>query len=407
MGIFNNNKKSNNEKSGLISIIKNERENEELIWKSPIEDFYINSQVIVMESEEALFVKDGVIVETLGAGKHTLTTEIYPFINKLQKMVTGGVNMYSAKIYFVDKAHKLELLWGTDSPIQMRDAQYGFAVGVRARGSYSIQIKDSKKFFVKLVGNVDTYTKEQLQSKFRTAFQMKIKNTVAKIMKESNLTILDMNTELERLGSAVEKSLSDILDEYGIRLVNFYISDISIPENDPNYATINASYAKAHAQNIEKNIEGENWEKFTQKEIMKDIANNPNGGGAASVGAGLGMGIAFANSFGNFANQMVNNQSNSQTNANQNANAQAKSNTQEQQSTNQQSPKEKSNKKQENKNQEFVECKNCHTQLPKGTKFCSNCGTKVEKQEYICKKCGEKLSPNAKFCPNCGTKRED
>ena len=148
-----------------------------------------------MESEEALFVKDGIVVDTVTAGKHTLKTENFPFIEKLQRKIAGGVNIYSAQIFFVDKAHKLEMLWGTDSPIQIRDAEYGFAVGVRARGSYSIQIKDSKKFFVKLVGNTELFTQESIADMFRTAFQMKIKTAISKEMKDSKLTILDMNTE--------------------------------------------------------------------------------------------------------------------------------------------------------------------------------------------------------------------
>lgn len=393
MGLFNN--ENENENKGLYSVIKNDRPSDELIWKSPIEDFNTNTQLIVMESEEALFVKDGVIVETLEGGRHTLDTANYPFINKLQKMVSGGTSPYSAQIYFVDKAHKLELLWGTDSPIQMRDAQYGFAVGVRARGSYSIQIKDSKKFFVKLVGNMPVFTKDEIQASFRTAFQMKIKHTVATIMKQSNLTILDMNTELETLSDAVVNSLSEILDEYGIRLVNFYIADISIPENDPNYATINSAYANAHAQNIEAQVQGDNWGKFTAKELLKDIANNPSAGGAAAMGAGIGVGAASAGVFGNLASQLFSPMSGNQVQQNQNANAN------QGQRTSRFAPKTET----QQPSNKTIKCPECGNELPEGSKFCMNCGAKIE--ETKCKKCGAKLTPNAKFCPECGERREE
>ena len=388
--MFNNKEK---DEKGLYSVIKNDRPFDELVWKSPIEDFNTNTQLIVMESEEALFVKDGVVVETLGGGRHTLNTANYPFINKLQKMVAGGESPYSCQIYFVDKSHKLELLWGTDSPIQMRDAEYNFAVGVRARGSYSIQINDAKKFFVKLVGNTFAFTKEELNNMFRTAFQMKIKTIVATAMKNSDLTILDMNTELESIGKMAEERLAEVLDEYGIRLVNFYIADISIPENDPNYAIINSAYANSHAKNIEAKIEGDNWGKFTAKELLKDIAKNPNAGGAAAVGAGIGVGAASAGIFNNLAGQLFSPMSGNQT----------------QQNNNNQPPKvsrfaPKATATMPDKGK-TIKCPECGKELQEGSKFCMNCGAKIE--EIKCKKCGTKLEANAKFCPECGTRREE
>ena len=393
------NKENNEEgKKGmeLYSVIKNDRPIDDLlVWKHTKEDFNTNSQIIVMESEEALFVKDGVVVGTITAGKHTLNTQNFPFINGLRKMVTGGESPFSCKIYFIDKAHKLEMLWGTDSPIQMRDAEYGFAVGVRARGSYSIQIKDSKKFFVKLVGNTEFFTKEQIQEQFRSAFQSKIKVSIAKTMKECKYTVLDMNTELETIGQSVETDLSEILDEYGIRLVNFYISDISIPEDDPNYQIINEAYAKAHAGKIEINVQGDMWGKLTAKELLKDVATNPGAGGMAAMGAGIGVGAASAGVFNNLANQLFTPMQNEQVKEQQ-----------PQQNIGQNrvsrfAPKSATT----TSGTTTIKCPNCGNKIPATSKFCGNCGTKIE--ESVCKNCGTKLEKTTKFCPICGTRRED
>lgn len=395
---FGNKENNEEQKKGaeFYSVIKNDRPVDDLlIWQHTKEDFNDNSQLIVMESEEALFVKDGVVVETFTAGKYTLNTANFPFLNGLRKLVSGGESPFSCKIYFVDKAHKLEMLWGTDSPIQMRDAEYGFAVGVRARGSYSIQIKDAKKFFVKLVGNTTLFTKEQIQEQFRSAFQSKIKVTIAKTMKECNYTILDMNTELETIGKKVEDDLAEILDEYGIRLVNFYVSDISIPEDDPNYQIINESYAKAHAGKIEAQVQGDMWGKLTAKELLKDVANNPSAGGAAAMGAGIGVGAASAGVFNSLANQLFAPTQSEQANQQQ---------SQQNVGTSRVSrfaPKSATSTKES----KTVKCPNCGKEVPEGSKFCGECGAKIE--EYVCKNCGEKLAPGSKFCGNCGTRREE
>lgn len=395
---FGNKENNEEQKKGaeFYSVIKNDRPVDDLlIWQHTKEDFNDNSQLIVMESEEALFVKDGVVVETFTAGKYTLNTANFPFLNGLRKLVSGGESPFSCKIYFVDKAHKLEMLWGTDSPIQMRDAEYGFAVGVRARGSYSIQIKDAKKFFVKLVGNTILFTKEQIQEQFRSAFQSKIKVTIAKTMKECNYTILDMNTELETIGKKVENNLAEILDEYGIRLVNFYVSDISIPEDDPNYQIINESYAKAHAGKIEAQVQGDMWGKLTAKELLKDVANNPSAGGAAAMGAGIGVGAASAGVFNSLANQLFAPTQSEQVNQQQ---------SQQNVGTSRVSrfaPKSATSAKES----KTVKCPNCGKEVPEGSKFCGECGAKIE--EYVCKNCGQKLAPGSKFCGNCGTRREE
>ena len=390
---FNKNNEEEKKGAELYSIIKNDRPTDDLlIWKHTKEDFNNNSQLIVMESEEALFVKDGVVVETIQAGKHTLNTANFPFLNGLRKLVTGGESPFSCQIYFVDKAHKLEMLWGTDSPIQMRDAEYGFAVGVRARGSYSAQIKDAKKFFVKLVGNTMLFTKEQLQEQFRTVFQTKIKVAIAKKMKECKYTVLDMNTELETLGENVQTELKEVLDEYGIRLVNFYISDISIPENDPNYQIINEAYARAHAGNIEINVQGDKWGKLTAKELLKDVANNPSAGGAAAMGAGMGVGIASAGIFNNLASQLF-------------TPAQGEIVSQQQQTNSGASRVSRFAPKSTASEKNTLKCPKCGSEVIEGSKFCGNCGEKIE--QYICKNCGEKLAPGSKFCGNCGTRREE
>src|SRR5664280_2870622 len=130
----------------LIDVIKNDAvlgSKSGLIREFPGEDFHTNSQLIVAESEEAIFIKDGIAVATFDAGRHRLSTKNYPFIEKLINAFTGGASAFHCKVYFVSKDHKLDLFWGTDTPIQMRDPVQRIQTSIQARGSYSIQIAES------------------------------------------------------------------------------------------------------------------------------------------------------------------------------------------------------------------------------------------------------------------------
>ena len=56
---FNRNYEEEQKSAELFSVIKNDRPYDDIIiWRTSKEDFNNNTQLIVMESEEALFVKD-------------------------------------------------------------------------------------------------------------------------------------------------------------------------------------------------------------------------------------------------------------------------------------------------------------------------------------------------------------
>src|SRR5574344_1973228 len=143
MGIFKKNPNEVNYAGGQkhwTDVIKNSSNGNELLWLNPEEDFNTNSTLIVAESEEALFFKDGIIEQVFEGGKYTLSTNNYPFISRIATAFSGGISTFNCKVYFVRKAHSQEILWGTDSPIQVRDKMLGIATKLKARGAYKVQI---------------------------------------------------------------------------------------------------------------------------------------------------------------------------------------------------------------------------------------------------------------------------
>lgn len=71
----------------LASIIKYEGDNSTFIWKHPCEDFNTTTQLIVHESQEAVFYMNGQILDRFEAGRYTLQTQNIPLIGKDRKSV--------------------------------------------------------------------------------------------------------------------------------------------------------------------------------------------------------------------------------------------------------------------------------------------------------------------------------
>lgn len=370
---------------GLYSVIKNDGPGNVLIWQCMEEDFNNNSQLIVAESEEALFMKDGIIVQTFSAGKYTLNTANYPFIGKLRKKIAGGTSPFSCKVYFINKAHALELYWGTDPAMQIDDPRFGI-VSVGALGSYSIQVTDGKKFLNKLVGNnVAFFTSDQINTFFRSAFTSKIKSNLARYLKQNNLAVLELITEYEVIAEKLTPILDELLDEYGVRLVNFYISGINIPEDDPNYLRIkDASSRKKRMDEY-----GNEYGRLTGEMLLENMSVSPAAGGAAGAGMGMGMGMAAGAMMGGIAAQVF-----------------APVGQSMQQGVQQPVQRGGSRYAPQNSTSDTITCPSCGAVNPKTGKFCSECGQKLEPQKIKCPNCGAEMLATAKFCGECGFRRE-
>ena len=371
----------------IYSVIKNDGPGKTLIWQCMEEDFNNGSQLIVAENEEALFVKDGIIVNTFPEGKHTLSSANLPFIGAIRKKLTGGVSPFSCKVYFINKAHALELYWGTDPAMQINDELFGI-VSVGALGSYSVQVKDSKKFYLKLVGNnVESFTAQEINYFFRTAFTSKIKTNLAKYIKETKKSVIDLLTDYDEIGEKLYPILSEVLDEYGVRLVNFYISGINIPEEDPSYMRIQDAVSRVKR----KNVYGEDYGRFTGEMLLENMSQSPAAGGAAGAGMGMGMGMMAGGMMGGIASQVF-----------------APVGQAMQQGVQQPVTRQGSRYAPQNAAaNDTIKCPQCGADNTAGKKFCGECGAKLTADKIICPQCGAEIDAGKKFCGECGYRRQD
>lgn len=384
MGLFSRNPNEalyTGGKKHFADVIKNSGPGEFLIWLNPEEDFNTNSTLIVAESEEALFFNNGVIERVFSGGTYKLSTQNYPFISRLRNALTGGISAFNCKVYFVRKAHSLELYWGTDTPIQVRDPRFHIATSVQARGSYSIQVEDSKKFLLKLVGNnVMAFTRDELNVYFRSAMMQKIKSAIAQVINSSNQEILGLNAQQEMIAEQLKPLIAPLLDDYGVRLVDFYVSSIDIPQDDPGRAQLEDAFAQRGVIDIL----GEEYTRVKGMQMLSDLANNPGAGGIAAAGAGMGMGMAAGGVFNAIAQQAfapVTPQPVAQPAAPVVTGRFAARTAQPAAAG--------------------KVCPACGASNGEDARFCGQCGQMLATKKH-CQACGKELPADARFCNHCG-----
>lgn len=247
-------------KDGLASIIKYEGDNETLVWKHPIEDFNFGSQLIVHESQEAIFFRDGQALDLFGAGRYTLQTQQLPLLEKIYKLPTDTEGTFHSEVYFVNLATQMGIKWGTDSKVRLFDPASGLHIEIGASGEFNIRVTDSRKLLLKVVGTTGGLGQEQLlgigngKGFFRSMVMTQVKSYLAQTIKENSIDILEIDEHLMALSGALRERINAALDEYGLTMPEFYVSRIVTPDDDPNFRRMKEQYAEQYLLVRQENI---------------------------------------------------------------------------------------------------------------------------------------------------------
>ncbi len=236
-------------KDGLASIIKYEGDNETLVWKHPIEDFNLGSQLIVHESQEAVFFRDGQALDLFGAGRYTLQTQQLPLLEKLYHLPTDTEGTFHSEVYYINLATQMGIKWGTDSKVRLFDPATGLYVELGASGEFNIKVVNSRKLLLKVVGTTGGLSTGALlgggNSKgiFRSLVMTQVKSFLAQTIKENKISILELDEKLMELSEALRIRINEKLQEYGLSMPEFFVSRIVTPDDDPNFRRMKEQYA--------------------------------------------------------------------------------------------------------------------------------------------------------------------
>ena len=225
------------------------RTNDIYAWKFPHENLSTNTQLLVRESQEAVFFSKGQIIGKFGPGKHVLTTENLPLLRKLYGIPFGGKNPFLAEVWFVNKAMPLTIDWRTTS-MRIMDPVYGAMVPIVATGRYGLQVQDAEKFLVKLVGTLTEFTAPQLTDHFMGPLIAKTNSTIVSYMTANRVGITEIAAHLDQLSTFLGQPMAEFWEDYGLRLTGFYVTSVDIDTSSSEGLKISEAISDRRAQNM-------------------------------------------------------------------------------------------------------------------------------------------------------------
>jgi membrane protease subunit (stomatin/prohibitin family) len=279
----------------IIDLVKWDGDPNTLAWKFPSEELATWSQLVVNETQEAFVVHGGVYDGPFAGGRYTLDTENLPMLRGILGLPFGKKSPFTAEAWFVNKTVNLALMWGTPDPIQLQDPKYDIMVPVRAFGQFGVQVNDSKKLLLKLVGTLKKFDTDTLKTYFGGVLTTRIKQAIASAIIERKISVLETSAHLEELSASIFADLKNDLDEYGVTLSQFNIQSINVPEDDPAVRALKSALAKK----AEFGILGTNYQQTRSFDVLDAAASNEgSSGNIMGAGMGLGMGAGLGAQMG-------------------------------------------------------------------------------------------------------------
>jgi len=368
----------------IIEVVKFDGPADLFAWKYPEQELGTWTQLIVNESQEAILFKGGKALDLYQAGRHTLSTANIPFLQEIENLPFGGRSPFTAEVWYVNKVNALDVKWGTATPLQLQDPKYQIIVSVRSFGQFGLQIEDSRKFLLKLIGTVPTFDKEAMVRHFRGLLMMNIKELISSYLVFKKISVLEISAYMSEISKHVEERIQPTFEEFGIRLLNFFIDSINIPDDDPATARLKEALAKR----AEMDILGYTYQQERTFDTLEGAARNEGSGSANVMGAGIGLGMGFGiggavgNQMSGLASQMNfagagMGAANGAAGVAAGAGAYTKG------------------------------CPNCQTMNRQEAQFCASCGhhfaaATPSANETACSNCGKSFPKGAKFCMHCG-----
>jgi len=254
---------------------------DEIVHRFPetgIGDYRIGSQVIVRESQAAVFFRDGNALDVFGAGRHTIATANIPKIIDLIGKAFNDRTPFPAEVYFVSLKEFANEKWGTPQPIIVRNPGMGLGVALlQGFGTYSFQVKDPQQFVTQVVGAQGSYRTADIEERLKTMLLSKLQDALGETTAAKS--VVDLIGLTEEIGAAVRAKAQDDFEGLGMALKTFYIGNLK------------PSSKSAQELRDMGMLDMATYTQLQAADAMRDAAQNEGGGAGLTAGIGAGMGI--------------------------------------------------------------------------------------------------------------------
>ena len=253
----------------------------------------LGAQLVVTEGQEAMFLKGGVALDVFTAGTHTLVSGNIPLLRKFVNSIFGGNTPFTAEVWFINKTVKRNLKWGTPQRIPLLDPQFGFPINVGAFGQWGFRIDDSRSFVTQVVGAQLGADSTKIYEYFIGEIVEKLSQAISMLI-AGGVGLLQVNTKLTEISQSVTHAVLPEFARFGIEVVNFSISNISIPADE--MKKIQDVMAKRMELQVLGTVPvGQGYLSAKSFEVMGEAAKNTGAvGGIVGVAAGMGLGLGAA-----------------------------------------------------------------------------------------------------------------
>ncbi|MGQ0708972.1 MAG: SPFH domain-containing protein [Rhodoferax sp.] len=255
-----------------------------LAWRFPMAGMEIQNgaQLVVRESQMAVFVNEGKLADVFGPGTHRLTTQTLPVLTYLKNWDKLFESPFKSDVYFFSTRQQVDQKWGTPQPITVRDADFG-AVRLRAFGNYAFRIADPKKFHTEISGTRESYSVADIDGQLRGLVLQNISNAIA----SSGIAFLDLAANQLSFAQALTRQLVPEFEKIGLQLDGMTVQNVSLPEE----------LQKVLDQKIGMGMVGQNMQQFMQyqtAQAIPKIAEGVGQGGSGIAGDAMGLGAGVA-----------------------------------------------------------------------------------------------------------------